>query len=247
MVVAVGGDGTINEVARGLFEAGGTAAIAVAPFGSGNDFAKVLGMPTEPEAAARAILASPVRSMDLGKVFTDGDAGVREALFVNAVGIGFDGLVADRARSSRKVRGLVGYLYVALKTLVEWRYPSIKVQVGDNVVSEGPSLLATAGNGTCSGAGFYLTPKADPSDGLLDLCVVRRPGAAGILRLVPALLRGSHLAHPAVTYRQVEHATVRSERGLSVHVDGEYAANNAREVRIEVIPAALRIRSPRLG
>ncbi len=247
IVVAVGGDGTVNEVARGLFETNGRAELAVAPFGTGNDFAKVLGMPSNPAQVADVLLSSPTHRLDLGRVWTFGEDEETEAVFANAVGIGFDGLVAERAHSSRKVRGVAGYLYVALKTLFEWDYPDIDVEISGEILSNGPALLATGGNGVCSGGGFYLTPNADPSDGLVDLCVLRKPTALGIVRLVVGLLRGCHLGHPSVSYRQAESVAIRSSRGLYVHVDGETLANNARDVRIVVVPAALRIRAPRLG
>jgi len=218
----------------------------VAPFGSGNDFAKVLGMPVRPDEIARSILRSDVHVVDMGTVRVTGDEGSKEARFINAVGIGFDALVASRTRSSRKVRGVAGYLYLALRTLLEWDYPEIEVIVNGDTLSTGPSLLATAGNGTCSGGGFYLTPRASPSDGRLDLCVVRRPTAVGIVQLVPALLRGRHLEHPAVSYLQISEASIRSSSALFVHVDGEVVTGSAREVEIAVLPSALRVRAPGL-
>ena len=131
--------------------------------------------------------------------------------------------------------------------MIEWDYPELEIVVNDEVIVREPGLLATAGNGTCSGGGFYLTPRADPSDGLLDLCVVTRPSVMGVVRLLPALLRGRHLGHPAVSYRQVPGVRVRSPEGLCVHVDGEMVSNNATDISIEVIPAALTIVAPRLG
>ncbi len=244
VLVAVGGDGTVNEVARGILDSNASPDMSVAPFGSGNDFAKVLGMPARPEQVAEAVLGSEARRLDVGRLKTRGPGGDDEAVFVNAVGIGFDGLVAERARQSNKVRGVVGYLYVALRTLIEWDYPHVDV-VGDEAVTfRGPALLVTAGNGTCSGGGFYLTPLADPGDGRLDLCVIGRPTLPGIARLLAGLLRGKHLGHESVRYHQVRRAAIESETGLFVHVDGEIVTGDARGVTIEIEPAALNVRAP---
>ncbi|NNE36343.1 MAG: diacylglycerol kinase family lipid kinase [Rhodothermales bacterium] len=244
LVVAVGGDGTVNEVARGLIGASSAAHLAVVPLGSGNDFAKVLGMPRGPRAAVRSILESNPYRVDLGRVVAERDNDRHEAFFINAVGVGFDALVASKAQSSTKARGVSGYLYLALRTLLQWRYPDIEVDCEGTRFRAGPTLLATAANGTCSGGGFYLTPDASPTDGQLDVCVVGRPSPVGLLTLVPALLRGKHLEHSAVFARQASVVSIRSDFGLFVHVDGEVVTNNAHRVGIEAIPSALSVRAP---
>jgi YegS/Rv2252/BmrU family lipid kinase len=246
LVVAVGGDGTVNEVARGVLRSQSEAQLAVVPLGSGNDFAKVLGMPRRPRAAVQSILASNSYHVDLGRVVTVNHDDRREALFINAVGVGFDALVANEAQYSKKARGVAGYLYLALRTLLKWTYPDIEVECHGSRFSAGPTLLATAGNGTCSGGGFYLTPGASPTDGQLDVCVIGRPTPFGLLSLVPALLRGTHLTHDAVSSKRATSVDIRSSSGLFVHVDGEVVTNNALHIGIEVIPSALLVRAPGL-
>ena len=245
-VVAVGGDGTVNEVARGLYRSSSEAQLAVAPCGSGNDFAKVLGMPRSVEAVSAAIVDSDPRRIDVGIVKVVGRAveGAVEGLFVNAVGAGFDALVAGRTQRTRKFGGVAGYLYVALTTLLRWEYPALEITVDSEAVSPGPSLLATAGNGTCSGGGFYFTPRADPADGQLDLCVIGKPALIQIPGLAARLLRGKHLDHKSVDFRRGREITIRADDDLSVHVDGEVISDDAREVTIRIVSDALVVRAP---
>ena len=244
VVVVVGGDGTVHETASGLCASGGHAALAVIPSGSGNDFAKVLRMPSRPARAVEAILASPVHPVDVGVVtVTDDDGELRDGLFINAFGIGFDSVVAERASRSRKVRGTLGYLSVALRTLAGWTPIRMAVSSPD-WHREGSTLLVTLGNGTCSGGGFYLTPEASVTDGLLDFCHVAGISAARMLLLLPRVLWGGHLNARPVTYFKTASALIESAVPVPVHLDGEILSNKARRVVIKVRAGALSVRAP---
>ncbi|MEM1043383.1 MAG: diacylglycerol kinase family protein [Bacteroidota bacterium] len=253
-VVAAGGDGTLQEVASGLFGTDGGTVLGVIPLGTGNDFARLLGVPKRPEAAVPALLGGEIAPVDAGVVRwrEQGETRRHDALFVNAVGIGFDALVAAEAARTKWVRGVSGYVAAVLRTLRLWTQPEVEVRsVGaEGTVPENrePLFLASVGNGTAVGGGFRLTPEAQPDDGVLDLCFVAGPlSLARILVLMPKAIRGRHLGEPEVSMRRVRHLALRTEAGLPIHVDGEVLTRSAAEVEVEVQPGAFRMLRPGLN
>ncbi len=249
-VVAAGGDGTVREVAAGVLGTG--AALGVVPLGTGNDFARLLGMPTGPGAAVGALLDAPAVPVDGGLVrWRERDSVHRhEAVFVNAVGVGFDALVAAEAARSKWTRGLSGYIAAVARTLRAWPQPEVEARgVGADGeewdVYTGHFFLAAVGNGTSVGGGFRLTPDARIDDGLLDLCFVAGPLSLGrIVRVLPCAIRGRHLSEPEVRSGRVRQVSLRSASGLPVHADGEVLTRAAVTVAVEVVPAAFQMLRP---
>jgi diacylglycerol kinase (ATP) len=265
-VVAVGGDGTVQEVARGLYGTG--AALGVLPFGTGNDFAHALGMPDPFEQALDALLAAPVRPVDLGRVrWEEEDAHgarvVREGLFVNCVGAGFDGLVALGVPRYKWMGGQTAYLAAVMRALRLWRQPGVQIAVAPEpggaepggVRDDGALVPAYAGplflvmicNGHSVGGGFLLTPESVPDDGRLDVCVVGAITLARTLRLLPMTFTGGHVGAPEVTMRRAGRIVVRAEAPLPVQADGEVISLGAHTLEVEVLPGALRALAPGLA
>ena len=255
-VIAGGGDGTVQEVATGLL--GHATPFGVLPLGTGNDFARQLGVPKRPAEAVRALLAADVVPVDAGTVRwrNEGDAHhIHEAVFVNAVGIGFDALVAAEAAQFKVFRGISGYVAAVAKALRMWKQPDVEVRrLREPVVAgegsppasppmyEGPFFLAAVSNGTSVGGGFRLTPDALIDDGLLDLCLVSGPlSLARIARLLPKAIAGRHLGEPEVRMDRVDALALRLSAGVPIHVDGEVLTRSAVEVDVEVQPAAFRM------
>ncbi|HYE96626.1 MAG TPA: diacylglycerol kinase family protein [Rubricoccaceae bacterium] len=252
VVVAVGGDGTIHEVARGLL---GTAAVMGAlPLGTGNDFAHAVGMPDNLDAAVGALLTAPECSVDLGRVrWTEGDdPAVHEAVFANCLGVGFDALAAIASRRFKYLgRGRVAYLAGVLRTLRSWPQPEVEARVADGegepeVWYAGPFFLVEVGNGFSVGGGFLLTPDASVNDGLLDVCLIERTPTRRVLRLLPTTFEGKHVGEPEVHLRRLRRLTLRSEADLPAQADGEIVTTRARFFDVEVLPGALRVRTPRI-
>ncbi|MBT8402182.1 MAG: diacylglycerol kinase family lipid kinase [Rhodothermia bacterium] len=244
LVVALGGDGTVHEAAWGLHSSGGDAAFAVIPSGSGNDFAKMLGLPSRIDEIVTGIVDGEERRVDVGVAAIQDVSGTSiPGFFVNAIGMGFDSMVAERARRSRKIRGTLGYLWVALSILRSWRPMSMSVSA-DGWRRKGDTLMVTLGNGACSGGGFYLTPDADLFDGQLDLCLVEGRTVPKMLVLLPRTFKGGHVRAKGVTYMKTTRAVVAMGRPIPVHVDGEILTEQAVEVEIKVLPSALTIRAP---
>ena len=250
LVVAAGGDGTIHEVANGLAGTDGT--LAVLPMGTGNDFARALGLSDDLEVAARQIAAGDVRRCDLGRVrWTDGAGATHERRFTNCLGAGFDAHAAALAAQTKWLGGRTAYLVAVLRTLWLWRRPRLYATVRQLVAAgalegesgldlDGPLFLCEIGNGHSVGGGFLLTPNARPDDGLLDVCHVKHIRTRRALRLLPRSLTGDHLGEPEVRTGRAEGLSLSvTKGGLPLQADGEILTYDALEVEVEVEPGAL--------
>ncbi len=249
-VLAVGGDGTIQEVCRGLIESARAVPLGVIPLGTGNDFVKVLGMPLHPQAAARMLARATPRDVDYGVVRWQ-EAGMgRQQVFVNAVGVGFDARAAIEAERLKFLPGFTGYLAAVFRTLRRWDSPQARIvgarEPGEaaSLLYEGRLLLLTAGNGVSLGGMFRLTPHASITDGLLDVCLVEDARALRIVQVLPRAVRGRHeMAREVHTYR-VHTLEITTETGLPIHADGEILAQNAQSIAIDVVPGGLSVLMP---
>lgn len=253
-VIAAGGDGTLQEVAAGLFGDTSGTVLGVIPLGTGNDFARHLNVPRRPEAAVPSLLSADEVPVDGGIVRWRevSDTHQHEAVFINAVGVGFDALVAAEAARTKWVRGVTGYVVAVLRTLRLWTQPTIEAR---SIVAEGeawgevyrgPFFLAAVSNGTAVGGGFQLTPNARIDDALLDLCLVAGPlSLPRILYLMPKAIRGRHLDEPEVHMGRVQQVSLSINAGVPIHVDGEILTRSAVEVNVAVQPGAFRMLRPR--
>ncbi len=238
-VVAIGGDGTVHEVAKGLLRTGSASdptagrALAVLPLGSGDDFAFSLGISrTDLGAALERIVTGERRFVDLGAV--NGEP------FLNAIGTGFDAEVADRVRTSpRFLKGLAGYLYSVVVTLARLERVPAQVMVDGAVVHDGPALLVATQNGPRSGGSFVFAPGALSDDGLLDVVVAGDVGRLGVLRLLPKVMAATHLSDPAVALHRGRSVRIVWEEPRQAHADGELlpvSASYEIELRAGALP-----------
>lgn len=220
-VVALGGDGTVHEVAKGLLKRGAPndptcgRTLGVLPLGSGDDFAFSLGMArNDLPAALERLLAARRRRVDFGLV--------NDEPFFNGVGSGFDAEVAHRVRSSpRFLPGLAGYLYSVVATLTSLTCPPVAVWVDGVLVHSGPALLVGAQNGPRAGGSFLFAPQARNDDGRLEVIVARRLTPLGTMRLLPKVMRGQHLGHPAVALHHGTSVRIAWSAERPGHADGE--------------------------
>ena len=239
-IVAAGGDGIVHEVANGLFQAPPSAdgatgpALGTIPIGTGNDFAKLVNVyKCAPEEAARRIAAAGVRRFDVGKVVGE--------YFDNSLGIGFDAEVARQANQTTKLSGLAVYVVAVYKSFVSFRAPVLEVASIAHRET-GPMMMLECSIGRSAGGGFYLTPDADPSDGLLDVCLIRKVGLGKFLRYVPKVLSGKHTGLAEVAMFRTASLRIRStDRPLLLHLDGEVRAPESREVEVTLEPGRLRV------
>ncbi len=219
VVIAAGGDGTVNEVANGLMEhaqgeGGSSPRLAILPLGTANDLASALEVPLELAAAAEVAVGGRSREVDVGMV--EG----RCFLNVSTGGIGAEA-TEETPSDAKRALGALAYMVTGVRKFAALEVSRARFVCGDEVAFEGAFLLFAVGNSTRTGGGNLLTPRADMRDGLLDLCVVQEVSRMDFLRILPELRAGNHLDHPAVIYRQVPEVRVESEAELSVNADGE--------------------------
>ena len=233
-IVAMGGDGTINEVANGLIDA--DAVLGVIPAGTGNDFIRMLGIPADPFAALDVLTSGTERRIDLGRINDD-------RCFINGLGIGLDAKVAQDVLQMERLRGAPAYIYAAVKEVFQFEAFPVSIRSEDWEI-EMPCLSVGVSNGRFAGGGFKLAPRASVDDGLIDISAVGDfPKAQRLFRLMQARA-GNHLGLRQVEYRQTSEATIASEKKLIAHVDGEPYRLPRDEFRVSVVKDRLRVLVP---
>ncbi len=242
IVIAIGGDGTVREVATGLINA--RAALAVVPVGSGNDFCASVGIPRELSAACATALDGRLRAIDAMRVELPEARPARDLVCVNVAGFGFDAQVAAQTRRLTLLRGKALYLAAVLPVIWRLRCPRVRI-VAERFSCEKPVLLIAAANGRFFGGGLPIVPGAAPDDGALDVCIIDAVSRLRLLEQLPALVRGTHVRCKEVTIVRTTHLEVEALDPLPVELDGDMVpAEDTRRVRVSVLPAALRVMTP---
>lgn len=232
-VAALGGDGTVSEIARAL--AFTDCPLALMHGGTGNDFSKALGYPREMEAVAEVISRGRVRTVDMARANGVG--------FVNVLGIGFDAMVTAEYIKTRRLKGLASYFYAFIKTLIRFKHHPVTIRHGGKTF-ESNALFLTIGNGPVCGGGFRLTPDAKPDDGLLDVTVLSDVPLPLLFWHLPKAFNGRIAEVSFARTFQASTLTVQSPEPLPSHIDGEVFAPYARSYTIEVVPKALKVLVP---
>ncbi len=235
-MVAVGGDGTVNEVVNGLMSAGAFVTLGILNAGRANDCRRNFGLPSHFPLAIERLLAGREVPIDVGLAeWPDG----RHRQFVMSLGAGFDAAAAERAERARS-GGKAPYVRALLSTLRVYQASLAAIHVDDRLHSLGLIMAAVVANGPYYGQGMKIAPAADPRDGLLDLVVLGNLGRAELLWWFPTVYRGRHLANPKISTARGRTVTIKGVLPLPVHVDGEPCGQTP--VRVSVRPAALRLR-----
>jgi len=247
LVVAAGGDGTINEVVNGFFDgcdriAGGTR-LGLLPMGTGGDFRRTLGMSRDVAEAARVLIDGRVRVLDAGRITCvgpDGEQVVRH--FVNVADAGIGGDVADMVNGGFKViNGELTFTIAAALTLMRWRNRRLQTVI-DGDERELVAQQVVVANCRYYGGGMQIAPPAAPDDGLLDLVVVGDVGRLESMRLMGSVRSGAHLAHPKLEHRLVRRVEVSCARPVGVDADGERPGGLP--AVFEVVPGTLEVLAP---
>lgn len=232
-VVACGGDGTVHLAVRELEL--GRATFGILPLGSGDDFARTLGIPTDIEGACDLLLDGEIREIDV--------ALANEIRYLCVAGFGFDAEVTRFANSRvSRLRGTPLYLYSIFRVLR--KFQPKRVTIGHGGVSrERRIMFAVVGNAPRYGAGIRIAPAADPSDGILDLCVVHECGKLDLVRTLPRAYSGRHVTSPFVETARGTEFHFDSDEPLEVFADGELVTTTPLTIRLS--PEKLRIVAPR--
>lgn len=247
-VIAVGGDGTAQEVINGLVDT--DAAFGLVPVGTGNDLAAALGIPTGVELGRLAAeLRAPARHIDLARATWTEAGETHSRVYANSLGAGFDALAASLAGRYKRFGATAGYLVAIGHALKTWTPDAAEVEVfvarGDGTsesVLHGPFFLCEIANGRSVAGGIRLTPEAELDDGLLDVCCAGPLSMRRVVRVLPKALAGRHTREPEVSMRRGPAARIHALRGsFPIHADGEALATAATHLAVEVLPGALRV------
>lgn len=210
-VVVCGGDGTLNLSVREFDLEKGT--LALIPLGSGDDFAKVTGIPRDVHRACDNVLNGRVAELDVAHA-----NGLR---YLGVAGLGFDSEVADYAnRNVKFLRGSAVYLYAILRVLPKFTPRLVEIR-SDEGTREEHIMFAAIGNTRQYGGGIRITPDAQPDDGLLDLCIVHRTTRMQLLKTLPRAYTGAHVKSPFVETGRGRTYHFESEQAMAVYADGE--------------------------
>jgi len=253
-VIAVGGDGTVHEVVNGLLRAsneGETIALGVIPLGNGDDFAKMIppqttigGKVFDWHIAIEKITQGQTKLFDVGRMSGDqlrSDQGINPQYFMNGMDIGFG---AQAALNFTKVpsflTGTAAYLAAIMKTLVDYHIPKVSIQIDDQAFEQSTTMTAIT-NGRCFGSGFWVCPDAQVDDGLLDVMVTQSVGRLKILRLIPKIMKGTHVNEPILRNYRARRVVIKSQQSLVVEADGEIPYPQTRYLEVEILDKKLRV------
>jgi diacylglycerol kinase (ATP) len=254
-ILIFGGDGTVHRYLPQLVRL--QLPVLIVPCGSGNDFARALGLRSVRDSLAAWRKFSSgngdVRTIDLGVIATiktdrrTGESPVPH-YFCCVGGVGLDAEVAQRAnRLPRWVRAHGGYILSLLPALLRFAPISMELsgrspELRDNFVSPKPIMVAAFANTTSYGGGMKIAPHAQLDDGLLDVCIIRRMNKLKLFCLFPTVYLGRHLSVPEVEYFQAECVRMETEEPQDVYADGEYVCRTP--VEVSVARKALRVIVP---
>lgn len=231
-IVSVGGDGTLHEVVNGML--GGVKKLGVVPTGTGNDFARSLGIPMDIKQSIEVLVKRNFIKADIGRL--NGNC------FVNFCSIGLDALIAEEANKIKKYfSSTYAYIIGVVKGLA--RFKSIKVElVIDGKKYEEEIMLAAICNGAYYGGGMKIAPDAEIDDGLFDICVVRKMSKLKLLFLFPSIFTGKHVSYDEVKMYRGKDVQVLSKDKFNVNADGEIVSN--RPIRMQMLENEIEVIVP---
>lgn len=244
IVVAAGGDGTVNETINGLMrgrrEGMRAPALGVLSLGTGNDFAASLNIPRMIEKNLHAIRQNRRRWIDVGLISGCGLPNSR--YFGNCVGIGFDAAGGVLAERITWTGGLLAYLIAAIQNIfIYYKAPTLEIRLDTEIIRM-PSLLVSVMNGRRIGGGFWTAPNASLDDGLFDLCIAEEVSRPRMLTLLPHFLKGTQATQPEIQMKKATSVKIIAIQGvMPLQTDGEILDAACNEVTIQILPKQLEI------
>ncbi len=255
LIIACGGDGTINEVANGILNSGFDAELGILPSGTGGDFRRTLGIPNSSREAAVCLRNGKTRKMDVGKVtFSDPDGKTVSRYFLNVSSVGLAADVIKRVKSAKtfdwlpveSLRGRANFAVSALQEVLDLEPLLVRVRFDDGNEHTIQTIAFCIANARYFGGGMMIAPDAKISDGLLDVINIGDIGTAKILTNAYSIYLGTHQSLAEVKGRLAKKIEISSADPLStilLETDGELPGKLP--ATFEVLPDALRVRVPR--
>jgi YegS/Rv2252/BmrU family lipid kinase len=270
LIVAVGGEGTLNEVVNGLVSPEGTVppgvVLGIIPSGTGTDFVRTLGIPRDCLQACQCLLRAETIAVDLGEVeyaplgpsagsgqrltssHPPDQTGLLHRYFINVAGLGFDGEVIERVnRNSKALGGTIPYLTSLFITLVSYQNKHIELTMDGQTLrlAQGDTALrrlnsVIVSNGRYFGGGMFIAPHADLQDGLFDVIILGDLNKLEFAQNVPKVYNGTHLTHPKVSEYRAREVRVVSQERMLIQADGELVGMAPATFRL--LPQAIRVK-----
>lgn len=218
IVIAVGGDGTVNEVAKGIINRG-NGSLGIIPGGTGNDMCKSLGLSMDPIEALETIIRGKTKEMDIGLA--------NEKYFLNIASVGFDAqVVRNTDKIKTKISGRVAYILGVLLTLITYRIKPTDIEI-DGIAHHKNMLLLAVGNGQYYGGGMKIIPTAKIDDGYLHLCLVKDISNLKALFLFPSIFKGEHLKYEKyVEIYKAKNILIKTKGEFYLNIDGDLILTN---------------------
>lgn len=232
-IVAIGGDGTVNEVARGLL--GSDKVMGIIPCGSGDGLALHLGISRDISRAFETIMSGNIRSIDAGII--------NGKPFFSVCGVGFDAIVSEKF-AKMGTRGFSSYVKAGLDTLLDYKPEKYTITIDDNSYDCEASLIAI-GNSSQWGNGAKITPLADISDGLLDVTIADGFNLSDVPSLSCLLMTGMLDKSKKIHCHQGKHIHISREKTGPAHADGDWFEAGT-DIDICIIPSALKVLAPKI-
>lgn len=234
IVAAAGGDGTLNEVVNGLMDAQTSAVLGLLPLGTGNDFARCIGLGTDLKLAVDTLFEGQPRPVDVGQA--------HGRWFLNIAGCGFDAIVAERAnRGFPLLRGTSAYIAAIAHSLLHLKPAQLALTL-DGETRAVRALMCSVANATSYGGGMKVAPDARIDDGLFDICLLAGAGRLEFVRAFPRVFNGTHVTHPKVTMLRARAVHIESDPPLPLLIDGEVLGTTP--VTFTLAPCALQVMTP---
>ena len=241
-IVAVGGDGTVNEVVNGLVVEGSVdpeVALGIIPWGTGADFTRTLGTPRNYMEAGRRLLRLETQSVDLGRIICLREGQEVERYFINAAGLGFDGEIAELANRFPKVLGgTLTYLVCLFIGLVTYRNKNVEFSFdGQRVRGRINSVIVC--NGRYLAGGMLAAPDASIEDGIFDVVILGNLNKLEVVVNIPKIYKGTHLTVPKVSLCHAKEIHVEAQERMFLQADGELVGEAP--ATFQIVPQALRV------
>jgi diacylglycerol kinase (ATP) len=244
VIVAAGGDGTVNEVINGLMlskqEGLAIAPMGVLCVGRGNDFSGSMGIPTDLEAGFQALMAGQRRTIDVGRV--TGGKYPEGRFFGSCVGVGFDAITTIEVSKLPRWGGYLSFLVAVLKTVFLYnKAPLAKIEFDDKAITQ-RSLLISIMNGRRLGGGFIMAPDSLPDDGLFDLCIAEQMSSFEVIKMIPHFTKGDQATQPSIKTGQAVKISITAQDGpLPAQTDGEIICVDGSHLEVEVLARQIEI------
>jgi diacylglycerol kinase (ATP) len=223
-LVAVGGDGTINEVANGILQSNNAkeTSLGIICTGTGSDLSRTLGVSHDYVHACSALINPRRVVIDIGLVKYQKNGRPCQRYFVNYAGIGIDAeVVRATERFPKFLGGTIPYLTGLLFSFIGYRNKPVTFQIGDRAVEKAQVLSVVVANGRYYGGGMHIAPEAKTDDNLFDMVIVGDIGKFDLIKTMPRVYKGTHLTHPKVRVEKDTCITIQSSRKFLLHADGE--------------------------